>query len=73
MGFKGVAADVYGGVIVDLQKVCQTTAVVVMTVGEYRHIHAGQIDVQRLRVAQKEVALPHVKKKVSACRLDIQR
>ena len=50
----------------------QSAAVVIVSVGQKRAIHTGNVQSQRVRVAQKQFALPEVEQQVLLPRLHIK-
>ena len=58
--------------VVALKERFDSAAVVIMSVGQHRRIHRGQIDAQFLGVFRKEQALAHIKKDAPPVDFQIQ-
>ena len=66
MGLKGMAAQVHLRPFIQLKKPAQTAAVIIMPMGQHRHIHQGQIHPQLFGIVGKSAALSHVKEDPAA-------
>ena len=73
MGKKGIALNVNGCALVQLQELCQSAAVIVVTVGEDGKIHLAKIYTQRLSIAGEQIGLSHVEEDLVFLGFDVQR
>ena len=61
VGLKGQRMNIYGSAGVFFEKLRQTTAVVIMSVGKNGYINITQPNPQRSRIFRKLFSLPHIK------------
>lgn len=59
---KGVFAEINGGVGIDLQKMIEPTAVIVVTVGKDGNVGGCEINAKLIGVPREQIGLSHVEK-----------